>query len=264
MLSIAPSYAGSTLILAKPGDSYFNNKALVILDARPKAMWLISHVPGALSFSWENLTRTDDNGVPYRIPPVADMADTLGRLGIDEKTDILVYGDADSSWGGEGWVTWLFTYLGHKGRIGFLEGGFPLWEKKGFPLEKRSGNSLTNRKIYHPAVDNRVIISTSELNKNLKNLQVVDTRSFLERLRGSIKGSVNIPWEKFHKGEDRIPIDGAALKKLLADHGIDPSKPVVYYCTGGIRSAYAWTVHRLSGAGPAQNYEEGMEGWSRR
>jgi thiosulfate/3-mercaptopyruvate sulfurtransferase len=48
------------------------------------------------------------------------------------------------------------------------------------------------------------------------------------------------------------------------DHGVDAEKPLVYYCTGGVRSAYAWMVHQLCGLPPARNYGGGMEDWTRR
>ena len=45
---------------------YENISNWTILDARPKSEWLTGHIPGALSFSWENYTRTDEYGIPYR------------------------------------------------------------------------------------------------------------------------------------------------------------------------------------------------------
>jgi thiosulfate/3-mercaptopyruvate sulfurtransferase len=53
--------------MIKPGDGVKTINNLVILDARPKKVWSDGHIPGALSFSWENYTRVDERGVPYRI-----------------------------------------------------------------------------------------------------------------------------------------------------------------------------------------------------
>jgi len=250
--------------LIKPGDAANSLNDVVILDARPKNIWNEGHIPGALSFSWENYTRVDDRGVPYRILPPLSMAKQLEALGISEKSDILVYGDADTSWGGEGWVIWLFSYLGHKGRIYLLDGGTTAWNRNKLPWVKQ--DSIKHRKItsYNLRINNQINISTEDLAKRLGGFQIVDTRSFFERLKGSIKGSVHIPWTDFYSGDDRKPVDAKSLKKQLIAHGIDPAKPVVYYCTGGIRSAYAWAVHQNSGFGPASNYEEGMEAWSRK
>jgi len=67
-----------------------------------------------------------------------------------------------------------------------------------------------------------------------------------------------------HNGaSERIQLFRERPQKLLADHGIDQHKPVVYYCTGGIRSGYAWMVHKLSGLGPAINFEGSTEAWDK-
>jgi thiosulfate/3-mercaptopyruvate sulfurtransferase len=51
---------------------------------------------------------------------------------------------------------------------------------------------------------------------------------------------------------------------MLEKEGVDLRKPVVYYCTGGIRSGYAWLVHQLGNLPPAVNYEGGTEEWARK
>ena len=147
--------------LIEPRALARNPAAWVVLDSRPKSEWQAGHIPGARSFSWEDYTRTDGKGIPYKVRPPREMAEGLGAMGIDEKTPVTVYGDADKSWGGEGWTVWVLAWLGHKGPIRLLNGGIQEWR------------------------------------------------------------------------------------------------------AGGIRSAYAWTVHELAGLPPARNYEGGMEEWKR-
>jgi len=106
-------------------------------------------------------------------------------------------------------------------------------------------------------------IKTADL-KQQGEPQLVDTRSFFEWLRGSIPGAVRISWTDFYRGKERRPVNRQELKALLQEHGIDPLRPVVYYCSGGIRSACAWTVHELAGLPSARNYEGGMEAWHKR
>lgn len=235
----------------------------VVLDGRPLARWREGRIPGSRSFSWENYTRTDEKGVQFKIRPPRELAEALGALGIDRKTPVVVYGDADSSWGGEGWIAWVLGWLGHAGEIRILDGGIQSWQAAGFPLAKGpepvKGTPVNFRLDLQPQLD----ISTEELKKNLGNLVLVDTRSTWERLRGRIPGSVHISWKDFFSGRERRPLSSAALKKLLVGHGVDLRKPVVYYCTGGIRSGFAWMVHELAGLPAARNYEGGMEEWKK-
>lgn len=249
--------------LIEPSELNRNPSAWVILDARPKSEWSSEHIPGAISFSWEDYTRTDDNGIPYRIYPARTLAKALGEMGINEKTAIVVYGDADKSWGGEGWTCWVLSWLGHKGPVSLLAGGIQSWRIKKFPVttgtEKRSIKTVSYTFETNPSID----ISAEEISKNQSSLVLVDTRSTIEWFKGRIPGAIHIPWEKFQTGRERRPLRPAELRQLLKNKGVDTGKTVVYYCTGGIRSGYAWLVHQLSGLPAAKNYEGGYEAWQK-
>jgi thiosulfate/3-mercaptopyruvate sulfurtransferase len=233
----------------------------VVLDARPITEWQTGHIPGARSFSWENYTRTDGKGVPYKVCPPEELAKALGTMGINEKTPVVVYGDADKSWGGEGWAVWVLSWLGHKGPVMLLDGGIQAWRSANLPMKAGAEQYGSPPARYRQAHQPQLGVSTAELHKLLGSVTIIDTRSTWEWLRGRIPTAVHIPWEEFFSGRDRRPIKADELKKLLAKHGVDPRKPVVYYCAGGIRSAYAWMVHELAGLPPARNYEGGMEEW---
>ena len=232
----------------------------VVLDARPKSEWQAGHITGALSFSWENFTRTDEQGVPFRVLPPQEMASALGAMGIDEKTSIVIYGDADKSWGGEGWAVWTLAWLGHAGSVRILNGGIQAWRNGG--LTATSDAPKNREKIaYLYKLAPRWDISTAEIEQRKSPMVLIDTRSTMEWMLGKIPGAIHIEWTKFYTSPDRRPLDAAAFRQLLKDHGIDTGKPIVYYCRGGVRSGYAWMVHQLAGLPDARNYEGGMEAW---
>jgi thiosulfate/3-mercaptopyruvate sulfurtransferase len=236
----------------------------VILDARPRSEWLAGHIPGALSFSWEDYTRTDKNGVPYRVWAPHELAKALGEMGIDENTPIIVYGDADKSWGGEGWNCWVLAWIGHKAPIRLLAGGIQSWRSNNYLLKEGVEKLNIHPVQYKLKLEPYLSISTEELEKQKSNLVLVDTRSTLELLKGRIPGAIHIKWQDFYTGKDRHPLAPDAVKKLLKKHDVNLNKLIVYYCTGGIRSAYAWLVHQLAGLPPARNYEGGFEAWEKR
>jgi thiosulfate/3-mercaptopyruvate sulfurtransferase len=70
-----------------------------VLDARPGADWKAGHILGARSFSRDNYTRTDENGVQYNSLPPREPDAALAVPGVDGKIPVAVYGDADKSWG---------------------------------------------------------------------------------------------------------------------------------------------------------------------
>lgn len=263
LLMNVPCVFAADLGLIEPQALARDQAAWVVLDARSAADWRAGHIPGARSFSWEDHTGTDEKGVRYKIRPPQELASALGALGIDEKTPVVVYGDADKDWGGEGWNVWVMTLLGHKGPVRLLDGGIRAWRAAGLPLKTGDEKYTGKPAGYRLTLRQRADISTTELRTLMGSVAIVDTRSNWEWFRRSIPTAVHIPWDKFHTGRENRPIAQAELKKLLSRHGIDPMKPVVYYCSGGIRSAYAWMVHELSGLPPARNYEGGMEEWKR-
>jgi thiosulfate/3-mercaptopyruvate sulfurtransferase len=260
----APDVFAADIALIEPHVLQRTPGGWVVLDARPKKEWLAGHIPGAISFSWEDYTRTDEQGVPFRVWPPQELATALGKLGINEKSPVVIYGDADKSWGGEGWNCWVLSWLGHKGPVRILNGGIQAWKKNRFPVS--AGQETVNARPvqYRPTLNDSLDISTNELEKKKAGLVVIDTRSTLEWLRGHIPGAMHINWEEFYSGKERTPLSPDAFRVVLRKHGVDVNKPVVYYCTGGIRSAYVWMVHQLSGLPAARNYEGGYEAWSRR
>lgn len=241
-----------------------NTSKYVILDSRSKSDWEVGHIPGAIQFFWDSYTRTDAKGVKYSSLPPQELAAAFAKLGIDEKTPLVIYGDADKSWGSEGFSVWLFTWLGHKGSIRLLNGGIQSWRAQNLPLAKGAEKPAVAKARYKLEVKPQYIVSTEEVQNVKGAFTLIDTRSTFEWIKGKIPGAVHIPWEDFYTGKDHHPLSSTELKKLLAKHGVDTSKPIVYYCLGGVRSAYAWTVHQLAGLPEARNYKGSWAAWEKR
>jgi thiosulfate/3-mercaptopyruvate sulfurtransferase len=241
-----------------------NSIKWVILDSRPKPDWEAGHIPGAIQFYWESYTRTDAKGVNYSSLPPQELAVALAGLGIDEKTPVVVYGDADKSWGSEGYTVWLLSWLGHKGPVRLLNGGIQSWRANNFSLAVGPEKPAVRKAGYKVELKPQYIVSTEEIQNAKGAYTVVDTRSTFEWIKGKIPGAVHIPWDDFFTGKDRHPLPAAEVKKLLARHGVDTSKPVVYYCLGGVRSAYVWTAHQLAGLPDARNYKGSWAAWEKR
>ena len=263
IFSVPEKILAADIAVIEPADLNQFLSTWIIFDARPFKQWQQGHIPGAKSFSWEDYTRTDEKGIAYRTLPPAQLAAALGKMGIDENSPVVVYGDADTSWGGEGWACWVLAWMGHKAPIRMLNGGIQSWLKQNFPVQSNDQSVAMEPKIYRYQVLASVNITADDIHKNSSAFQLVDTRSTIELIKGRIPGAIHIPWEKFYTGADRRPLTPAETKELLKQKGVISERPVVYYCTGGIRSAYAWLVHHLAGLPEAINFEGGMEEWEK-
>jgi len=238
-------------------------KYKTLLDARPRTEYEKAHLPGAIPFSWEDYTETDAKGIKYRIWPPQRLAEALSHLGIQENTPVVVYGDADKSWGGEAWVCWMLAWLGHTGQIRLLNGGIQAWKQANLALET---GPFTNKRPqaqgYKVQLNSSINISAEAIRQE-RDVNLVDVRSNMEWFMGHIPNAVHIPWESFYKGPNRTLVSRQEFQELLKKHGLSPEKRTIYYCTGGIRSAWAWLAHILAGYSSAINFEGGIEEWNK-
>jgi len=264
-IALAPDRAlAYDLALIEAADINQNRGQWVILDARPKTDWLAGHIPGALSFSWEDYTRTDEKGRAYRLDAPGKLSTALGEMGIDENTPVAVYGDANRSLGGEGWIAWVLSWLGHEGPIRVIAGGIHAWKDLGYPLAAGPERSTRPVCAFRIRLRPEINVETRELESKDRPFALIDCRTNLEWMMGHIPGAVHIPWTEFRAGREYRPLDQSGLRRLLKSHGVDPEKPIVYYCTGGVRSGYTWMAHQLDGLSSARNYLGGIEDWRTR
>jgi thiosulfate/3-mercaptopyruvate sulfurtransferase len=258
-----PQARGADITLIEASQLNQSLSEYVVLDARPKKQWLAAHIPGANSLCWEDYTRIDEKKIAYRTLPPQQMGDALAKMGIDPHTAVAVYGDADTSWGGEGWICWVLKWIGHEGRISVVNGGLQAWKRKGFVLKSGTETFTGDPPVYAVQVRSDLTITAEQIKNQKPAVQLVDTRSTMEWLKGRLPGAVHIRWKKFYHCKDRRAVDGARVRELLEDNGVNPEQPVVYYCTGGIRSGYAWLVHHLADLPDAVNFEGGTEEWKK-
>lgn len=234
----------------------------IVLDTRPVKNWKAGHIPEAISFSWHDYTRQTETEIKNSLIPAEDIALALGEMGIDEHTPLVVYGDADTSEGGEGWACWVLSWLGHKGPIRLLQGGIQAWQTEEIKLSQHMDNSPSETK-YHINLREELNISADNLKSNLDKVVLVDTRSIFEWIWNRLPDAVHLPWNSLHHGNEHRLIAPMEYQSLMRKHDVDPDQKVVFYCSAGIRSAYAWTAHRLSGYSNAVNFTGGMEEWEK-
>lgn len=243
---------------------YEDFQNFTVFDARPTALWREGRIPGALSLDWEDLTRTDANGVEYRLLPLATLAEVLAEKGIDEQTPVVIYGDIENSWGAEGWACWLFSYLGHQGPVRLLEGGFEAWRQADHPIDRGAESIVPKATAYRLQPREELAWTPSKEFVHKQDVVLIDVRTFSERFRGGIPGAIALSWRNLYAGNPPKPLPPERYIALLRRSGIDHTKHLVFYCTGGIRSGFVWTVDRLSGRqGHASNYEGGTAHFSK-
>lgn len=235
---------------------------LRILDTRPKADYERGHLPHAV---WVDAKAVE--AMAAKTGALTDRAlweKWIASLGIDPKTDVLVYDgqrqlDAARLW-------WLLSYLGVE-RVGLINGNFSLWASEKRPVTTEVPNveprafKVVFRGDRH-ATRGEVLAAVGS-----KSDVIVDARSDAEyvgrekraKRGGHIPSSCSLEWVNLVDQDGRF-LDDAALRKKLAKAGVKPGEPVIAHCQGGGRASVdAFVLERLGFK--TRNYYLGWSDW---
>ncbi|HEY0838304.1 MAG TPA: sulfurtransferase [Azospirillum sp.] len=121
------------LVDARWLKSHLGQPGLVVLDVRqaaprgPADVFAAGHVPGAVHTDFAGW-RTEVNGVPNMLPPVAALERLIGSLGIGNGDHVVIVasGQSAADIANATRVYWTFKVLGHD-RVSLLDGGWAAW-----------------------------------------------------------------------------------------------------------------------------------------
>ena len=162
---IEPAELAAPLARVVGGDSDW-----AILDcrhdlARPEwgaSAYAAGHIPGALYAHMDRdlsgpITPTSGR---HPLPSVERLAETLGRWGIDERTQVVAYDQGNGAFAARLW--WLLRWVGHR-KVAVLNGGFAAWEQAGLP----TGVTAATRapRVFAPRPESVPVVSTAELER---------------------------------------------------------------------------------------------------
>lgn len=243
------------------------NPALKIIDTRAKSTdYTKQHITGAVYLNYENIRATVD-GVPNTLVPAAEIARTLGRLGISPADTVVVYSDElrDSTL-----VAVALERVGHKS-FAVLHGGWKKWLSEKRPT---STDIPAVTAVPYEAVANadQFTISTDSVAKATgSGALVIDVRppEFFsgkksdEPRAGHIPGARNREFKLDLTGDTALYQDKAVLEKKYWEMGVTSDRPVVVHCrTGHQASQTYFLLKHILGHKNIRWYDGSWLGWS--
>ncbi|HNP36444.1 MAG TPA: sulfurtransferase [Woeseiaceae bacterium] len=167
-----------------------------------RSEWLAGHIPGAVYADLDKdlaapVTRTTGR---HPLPEPDVFAATLGRLGIDNDSSVVVYDGGSGAIAARAW--WMLRWLGHDD-VALLDGGFAAWGAASGPIE--SGEVVIKKAAFHGTPNPQRVLTTLELTELLKQpgtLLLVDARDAarfdgelepIDSVAGHIPGALNFP-----------------------------------------------------------------------
>jgi len=247
------------------------NIAVVEVDEDTEAYGR-GHIPGAIAWNW----RTDlQDPVRRDFISKEDLGELLGRSGISNDTQIVLYG-GNNNWFAA-YAYWYLRYYGHD-NVRLMNGGRKKWELEGRELTpdvpQREGTAYAAK-----VPDKTIRAFRDDVLSNLGGeSNLVDVRSPQEfagellapphlpqesaQVPGHIPGARNIPWSKTVNEDDGAFKAPDELRDLYETEGVDLSKDTIAYCRIGERSAHTWFVlHELLGVPTVRNYDGSWTEW---
>jgi len=249
---------------------------LAVLDIQDPKDYARFHVPGAVNAPYGRWrTGEKDPAGPSMLPPVKDLEDLIGGLGIDNEDTVVIVatGRGSGDLAAAARVFWTFKVLGH-GPVSVLDGGLVSWAESKQPLESAVNQPEPVRYVARPVPE--LMLSADRVKSLLDaGSEFVDARSegeFVglytggkEERPGTIPGSHHLP-------HDWVTEDGSAkmrsadtLRSLFAARDINTQGDQVHFCHSGNRAALTWfAAYAVLGNRDAVLYDGSTMEWARR
>jgi thiosulfate/3-mercaptopyruvate sulfurtransferase len=137
----------------------------------------------------------------HPLPDVVNITATIGRLGIDNNTTVVVYDNDNGAVAARTW--WTLRWLGHT-NVRVLDGGLAAWSKSQYPLS--SELVVPGRAEFVSGVRNELVITTAEIceaGANIASLNIFDARDLkrflgedepIDKVAGHVPGARSLPF----------------------------------------------------------------------
>jgi len=257
----------STEWLAK----HLNDGSLVLLQVGEKDEYSAAHIPGAQFIQLADISTPRGQGLALELPPVDQLKATFEKLGVSDKSRIVVYFGKD-------WVTptarvfFTLDYLGLGDRTSILDGGLPAWRAESRPVTTEVRAPAPGTITPHP--NPKLVVDAAWVNANLNKpgVMIVDARASkfytgeeVGRMPrgGHIPGAKSIPFSSVVEDADNKFKSVETLRQLFTAAGAKKRDSVTTYCHIGQQASLLYFVARYLGY-EAHLYDGSFEDWSSR
>ncbi|HUA24221.1 MAG TPA: sulfurtransferase [Steroidobacteraceae bacterium] len=216
----------------------------------------------------------------HPLPPVEEMAERLGRWGIDAQMQVVAYDQSSGAYAARLW--WLLRWLGHT-RVAVLDGGFAAWQEERLPLATQPSESAARRdrpaRRFEPRPDAEMVVTTTQLEALIASRQfaaadvvLVDARSAdrfagrnetIDPVAGHIPGARNHPFTDNVDSAGRF-LPRGTLRERFANtlEGVPPDGAICM-CGSGVTACHNLLAMEVAGLQGARLYAGSWSEWIR-
>ncbi len=199
-----------------------------------------SHIPGALYMDLNKDLSGEiaAHGGRHPLPELEVLVQKLSDAGINQNTTVVAYDSQHGAMASRLW--WLLTYLGHK-EVYVLNGGFPAWVHKGYPVTDEV--PVVTRKNFIAFLQHDMLVHMNDVKERIEknaDFVLIDSRekNRYEGIEEPIdKKAGHIPSAIHHFWKDGVTEDGFFKPASLQRErfaSLHKDAEIIVYCGSGV------------------------------
>ncbi|MFZ2031886.1 MAG: 3-mercaptopyruvate sulfurtransferase [Vitreimonas sp.] len=236
-----------------------------------KALFAERRIPGAVFFPIDEIADTDST-LPHMLPSPEKFSSRMRKLGIGDGNRVVVYDNQGLFSAPRVW--WTFRVMGHEDVV-VLDGGFPAWERGGYPIETGPAQARMERHftarfradLVRDVTDVQRIIAKG-------GAPIFDARP-AQRFRGEapepraglksghMPGARSVPSGAL-VNEQGFLRSAAELQQIFDEAGATAARPAVCTCGSGVTAAIIALALARLGRWDASVYDGAWAEWGSR
>jgi len=265
-----PKVSDSMIVTTEWLAKHLKDEALVLLEVGEKADYLAGHIPGAQFIALADISTPRGSGLILELPPVEQLKGTFEKLGVTDKSRVVVYFGKD-------WVSptarvfMTLDYLGLGKRTSILDGGLPAWRAENRSVTAEVRTPGIGR--FTPRPNTNLVVDAAWVSANLNKpgVAIVDARASkfytgaeagqMPRA-GHIPSAKSIPFDSVVEENNKFK-SATVLRGLFNSAGVRQGDSVATYCHIGQQASLLYFVARYLGY-EAHLYDGSFQDWSNR
>jgi len=257
---------GSMVVTTTWLAAHQNDPNLVVLAVGDRSEYGKAHIPGSLYLDYHDMSA--QGGLTLELPPMPELAETFGKLGVTDDSRIVLYtiGNGSSQ---TARVYLTLDAMGLGARTSILDGGLPVWQGEARSVATEARAVKPGKVTPCPQTD--VIASLDYVRANLRHagIDIVDARdpqyysgaSASRNRAGHIAGASSLPYGSLLDEKGKLK-SAEVLQQQFRAAGVKTGDQIVAYCHIGQQASLLYFVSRYLGY-DVRLFDGSWEEWAR-